>query len=137
SFGTVATLSFFPSKNLGAFGDAGAVATDDDAVAERGRMLRFHGSRDKQTFELVGRNSRLDELQAALLRVQLPELDGWAAARRAVAREYAEACVGGRGSTRGSEWGSWWRGGGGSRAPSPPGTCTSCARRTPRRSRRR
>ena len=94
SFGTAATLSFFPSKNLGAFGDAGAVATDDDAVAERVRMLRFHGSRDKQTFELVGRNSRLDELQAALLRVQLPELDGWAAARRAVAREYAEAGLG-------------------------------------------
>src|SRR6185503_3481039 len=66
----------------------------DDAVAERVRMLRFHGSRDKQTFELVGRNSRLDELQAALLRVQLPELDGWAAARRAVAREYAEAGLG-------------------------------------------
>ena len=70
SFGTAATISFFPSKNLGAFGDAGAVATDDDEVAERVRMLRFHGSRDKQTFELVGRNSRLDELQAALLRVQ-------------------------------------------------------------------
>jgi dTDP-4-amino-4,6-dideoxygalactose transaminase len=107
SFGTAATISFFPSKNLGAFGDAGAVATDDDDVAERVRMLRFHGSRDKQTFELIGRNSRLDELQAALLRVQLPELDGWAAggrvvaersdeaaARRAVARQYAEAGLG-------------------------------------------
>jgi dTDP-4-amino-4,6-dideoxygalactose transaminase len=94
SFGTAATISFFPSKNLGAFGDAGAVATDDDEVAERVRMLRFHGSRDKQTFELVGRNSRLDELQAALLRVQLPELDGWAAARRAVAHRYAAAGLG-------------------------------------------
>jgi dTDP-4-amino-4,6-dideoxygalactose transaminase len=94
SFGTAATISFFPSKNLGAFGDAGAVATDDDEVAERVRMLRFHGSRDKQTFELVGRNSRLDELQAALLRVQLPELDGWAAARRAVADRYAAAGLG-------------------------------------------
>jgi dTDP-4-amino-4,6-dideoxygalactose transaminase len=94
SFGTAATISFFPSKNLGAFGDAGAVATDDDEVAERVRMLRFHGSRDKQTFELVGRNSRLDELQAALLRVQLPELDGWAAARRAVAHQYAAAGLG-------------------------------------------
>jgi dTDP-4-amino-4,6-dideoxygalactose transaminase len=94
SFGTAATISFFPSKNLGAFGDAGAVATDDDEVAERVRMLRFHGSRDKQTFELVGRNSRLDELQAALLRVQLPELDGWAAARRAVAGQYAAAGLG-------------------------------------------
>jgi len=94
SFGTAATISFFPSKNLGAFGDAGAVATDDDEVAQRVRMLRFHGSRDKQTFELVGRNSRLDELQAALLRVQLPELDGWTAARRAVADRYAAAGLG-------------------------------------------
>jgi dTDP-4-amino-4,6-dideoxygalactose transaminase len=94
TFGTVATFSFFPSKNLGAFGDAGAVTTDDDDVAERVRMLRFHGSRDKQTFELVGRNSRLDELQAALLRVQLPELDGWAAARREAGRAYAEAGLG-------------------------------------------
>jgi dTDP-4-amino-4,6-dideoxygalactose transaminase len=94
SFGTAATISFFPSKNLGAFGDGGAVATDDDGVAERVRMLRFHGSRDKRTFELVGRNSRLDELQAALLRVQLPELEGWAAARRAVARAYADAGLG-------------------------------------------
>jgi dTDP-4-amino-4,6-dideoxygalactose transaminase len=94
SFGTAATISFFPSKNLGAFGDAGAVATDDHQVADRVRMLRFHGSRDKQTFELVGRNSRLDELQAALLRVQLPELDRWAAARSAAARAYAEAGLG-------------------------------------------
>jgi dTDP-4-amino-4,6-dideoxygalactose transaminase len=93
-FGTAATFSFFPSKNLGAFGDGGAVATDDDALAERVRMLRFHGSRDKQSFELVGRNSRLDELQAALLRVQLPALDGWAGARRAAARAYAEAGLG-------------------------------------------
>jgi dTDP-4-amino-4,6-dideoxygalactose transaminase len=91
ALGTAATFSFFPSKNLGAFGDGGAVATDDEAIADRVRMLRFHGSRDKQTFELVGRNSRLDELQAALLRVLLPELDGWAAARRAVGRAYADA----------------------------------------------
>jgi dTDP-4-amino-4,6-dideoxygalactose transaminase len=93
-FGAAATFSFFPSKNLGAFGDAGAVATDDDDLAERVRMLRFHGSRDKETFELVGRNSRLDELQAALLRVQLPELEGWAQSRRAVARAYADAGLG-------------------------------------------
>src|SRR6476469_537732 len=77
TLGTVATFSFFPSKNLGAFGDGGAVTSNDDAIAERVRMLRFHGSRDKQTFELVGFNSRLDELQAAILRVQLPYVERW------------------------------------------------------------
>src|ERR1700729_2855540 len=75
SLGDVATFSFYPSKNLACFGDGGAIATDDDAVAELARTLRFHGSRDKQTFEYVGYNSRLDELQAAILRVLLPQLD--------------------------------------------------------------
>jgi dTDP-4-amino-4,6-dideoxygalactose transaminase len=93
-FGNVATLSFFPSKNLGAFGDGGAVLTRDDAIAERVRMLRFHGSRDKQTFELVGHNSRLDALQAAILRVQLPHLDTWADGRRRAAAHYEEAGLG-------------------------------------------
>src|SRR3954447_11931442 len=88
ALGRLATFSFFPSKNLGCFGDGGAITTDDDDVAERGRMLRFHGSRDKTTFERVGWNSRLDELQAAILRVQLPELDGWAEGRRAAAARY-------------------------------------------------
>jgi dTDP-4-amino-4,6-dideoxygalactose transaminase len=90
----VATFSFFPSKNLGAFGDGGAVTTRDDAVAERVRMLRFHGSRDKQTFELVGLNSRLDELQAAILRVLLPRLEGWCDGRRAAAAHYEAAGLG-------------------------------------------
>jgi dTDP-4-amino-4,6-dideoxygalactose transaminase len=94
ALGTVACLSFFPSKNLGGFGDGGAVATADDVIAERVRMLRFHGSRDKQSFELVGHNSRLDELQAALLRVELPHLDEWCDGRRAAGRHYREAGLG-------------------------------------------
>jgi dTDP-3-amino-3,4,6-trideoxy-alpha-D-glucose transaminase len=94
ALGTVACFSFFPSKNLGGFGDGGAVTTADDGVAERVRMLRFHGSRDKQTFELVGHNSRLDELQAALLRLELPHLDAWCDGRRAAGRHYAEAGLG-------------------------------------------
>jgi dTDP-4-amino-4,6-dideoxygalactose transaminase len=94
ALGAAATLSFFPAKNLGAFGDAGAITTDDDAVADAARMLRFHGSRDKVTYEHVGYNSRLDELQAALLRVLLPELDGWCEGRRAAARHYEDAGLG-------------------------------------------
>jgi len=91
ALGTVGTLSFFPSKNLGCFGDGGAVVTDDDAVAELARTYRFHGSRDKVSFERIGWNSRLDELQAAILRVLLPELDRWCDGRRAAHAAYAEA----------------------------------------------
>jgi dTDP-3-amino-3,4,6-trideoxy-alpha-D-glucose transaminase len=94
ALGTIATFSFYPSKNLGAFGDGGAITTDDPRLAERVRMLRFHGSRDKVTWEEVGYNSRLDELQAALLRVQLPHVDAWCDARRAAAAAYAEAGLG-------------------------------------------
>jgi dTDP-4-amino-4,6-dideoxygalactose transaminase len=90
TFGDAATFSFFPSKNLGALGDGGAIVTDSDDVAEVARRLRFHGSTDKVTYTEVGYNSRLDELQAAVLRELLPELDGWNDARRASARAYAE-----------------------------------------------
>src|SRR5204862_8064533 len=92
--GDAATFSFFPSKNLPCLGDGGAVATDDDEVAELARTLRFHGSRDKQTFAYVGYNSRLDELQAGILRVMLPELDRWCDGRRAAATAYARAGLG-------------------------------------------
>lgn len=94
ALGSIATFSFFPSKNLGALGDGGAVTTNDAELADRVRMLRFHGSWDKVTYEHVGYNSRLDELQAAYLRILLPELEGWADARRAVARRYADAGLG-------------------------------------------
>ena len=94
ALGDAATFSFYPSKNLGCFGDGGAIATDDDEVAALARALRFHGSRDKRTFEYVGYNSRLDELQAAILRVLLPELDGWCAGRRAAARAYVDGGLG-------------------------------------------
>jgi dTDP-3-amino-3,4,6-trideoxy-alpha-D-glucose transaminase len=94
ALGTAATFSFFPSKNLGAFGDGGMITTSDAAVAEQARTLRFHGSHDKVTYELLGYNSRLDELQAAILRVQLPHLDTWADGRRAAGRHYEEAGLG-------------------------------------------
>ncbi len=92
--GICSTFSFFPTKNLFALGDGGLVAATDDAVAERVRMLRFHGSRDKRTFELIGTNSRLDALQAAFLRVSLPHLAGWNASRREGAARYAELGLG-------------------------------------------
>lgn len=94
ALGSVATFSFFPSKNLGGFGDGGAITTSDAEIAERVRVLRFHGSRDKVSYQEVGYNSRLDELQAAVLRVQLPHLDGWADGRRAAGAHYAEAGLG-------------------------------------------
>jgi dTDP-4-amino-4,6-dideoxygalactose transaminase len=93
ALGDIGTFSFYPSKNLGCFGDGGAVTTDDDDLADMARALRFHGSHDKQTFEYTGYNSRLDELQAAILRVLLRELDGWTEGRQAAARAYAEAGI--------------------------------------------
>jgi dTDP-4-amino-4,6-dideoxygalactose transaminase len=91
ALGDAATFSFYPSKNLGCFGDGGAIATDEDELAAFARMLRFHGSRDKRTFDSAGYNSRLDEMQAAILRVLLPELDGWTARRRDVGDAYRRA----------------------------------------------
>ena len=91
TLGHAATFSFFPSKNLGAFGDAGAVVTNDPEVEALSRRLRFHGSEDKRTHTEVGYNSRLDELQAAGLRVLLPHLADWTAARRAAAAGYSDA----------------------------------------------
>ena len=92
--GVCSTYSFFPTKNLFALGDGGLVACTDDDVADRIRMLRFHGSLDKKHFELVGTNSRLDAIHAAALRVFLPELAGWNAARREAAARYAELGLG-------------------------------------------
>ncbi|MDP9277573.1 MAG: DegT/DnrJ/EryC1/StrS family aminotransferase [Actinomycetota bacterium] len=83
-----AAFSFYPSKNLPAVGDAGALTTDDPEIAEVARRLRQHGSADRSLHTEVGFNSRLDEVQAAALRVQLPRLDAWTAARRAAAATY-------------------------------------------------
>jgi dTDP-4-amino-4,6-dideoxygalactose transaminase len=94
ALGDVATFSFFPSKNLPCLGDGGAVVTDDDDIAERARVLRFHGSKDKDTFTEAGYNSRLDEMQAGVLRVLLPELDGWSESRRAAAAAYEREGLG-------------------------------------------
>jgi dTDP-4-amino-4,6-dideoxygalactose transaminase len=94
ALGTAATFSFFPSKNLGGMGDGGMITTSDEQLAERARTLRFHGSHDKVTYEQVGYNSRLDELQAAILRVQLPHLDTWSDGRRVAERHYRDAGLG-------------------------------------------
>ncbi|CAN5182352.1 DegT/DnrJ/EryC1/StrS family aminotransferase [soil metagenome] len=93
--GIASTFSFYPTKNLFCLGDGGLVAVNDHELGARIRMLRFHGSRDKVDFELVGYNSRLDELQAAVLRIFLAELDGWVALRREAAARYAELGLGG------------------------------------------
>ena len=94
ALGQSATFSFFPSKNLPATGDGGAVVTDDEELAALIRRLRFHGSTDKVTYTEIGWNSRLDAIQAGVLRLLLQELDGWSDARRLAARMYEEAGLG-------------------------------------------
>jgi dTDP-4-amino-4,6-dideoxygalactose transaminase len=88
TFSDVACFSFYPGKNLGAYGDAGAVLTNDDHIADRARLLRNHGSREKYIHEIEGYCRRMDNLQAAVLRVKLPHLDGWNARRREAAARY-------------------------------------------------
>lgn len=88
ALGDAAAFSFYPGKNLGALGDGGAVTTDDTAVADRARLLRDFGCRHKFRNEVIGFNNRLDEMQAALLRVKLAHLDEWNGRRRAVAAIY-------------------------------------------------
>jgi dTDP-4-amino-4,6-dideoxygalactose transaminase len=87
--GDAVAWSFYPSKNLGALGDGGAVTTDDAGVAGRVRSLGNYGSSQKYVNELLGRNSRLDEIQSALLRIKLPHVDSWNARRQAIADRYA------------------------------------------------
>ncbi|MDQ6893396.1 MAG: DegT/DnrJ/EryC1/StrS family aminotransferase [Acidobacteriota bacterium] len=94
TFGLAAAFSFYPTKNLGAYGDGGAVATDDAAVAERLRRVRQYGWTTRDRAEVEGRNSRLDELQAAILRAKLPALENANARRRVIARRYDDAFPG-------------------------------------------
>lgn len=92
--GDVVAWSFYPGKNLGALGDGGAITTDDEMLADRIRVLRNYGSREKYVNEVQGYNSRLDPIQAAVLRVKLGYLDSWNARRQEIARQYLDGLAG-------------------------------------------
>ena len=94
SIGSVGCFSFYPTKNLGAYGDAGMVTTNSDDVAEKIRLLRVHGAKPKYVHHVVGINSRLDAIQAAILAVKLNHLDSWTAARQRIADRYDELLAG-------------------------------------------
>ncbi len=89
NIGAMGCFSFFPTKNLGCAGDGGLVTTNDETLADRLAVLHTHGGRKRYSYEIVGMNSRLDALQAAILRVKLPHLNGWSEGRRANAHRYA------------------------------------------------
>jgi dTDP-4-amino-4,6-dideoxygalactose transaminase len=91
SFGAAAAFSFYPTKNLGTYGDGGMVVTSDAEIAAKSRLLRNYGQRENYSSQILGQNSRLDELHAAILRVKLRELDEWNGRRREIAARYREA----------------------------------------------
>ncbi len=93
ALGDAACISFFPTKNLGAFGDAGMIVTDDDKIADNSRMLRVHGAKKKYYHQMLGINSRLDALQAKVLSLKLKYLDGWMGKRRSIAQRYTSGLV--------------------------------------------